>query len=104
MEYFCNICDQDFKSELNLEKHKKTSKHINNVKFKELESQIDLLKSENLKLSRELDKKITLSKEIEELKIDISRITTISSILLIETIAFAVVTYGLPFFREHLAI
>ena len=104
MEYFCNVCDQEFKSELNLEKHNKTSKHINNIKLKELKEEIENLKLENLQLTRELNKNKNFSQEIESLKLDISRITTISSIIPLETILFGIGTIGLPFFREHLEL
>ena len=63
----CEICNQDFKSELGLEKHNITNKHATNFEIKVLKDDKISLQNENIELHENI---LILSNEIENFKIE----------------------------------
>lgn len=63
----CEICNQDFKSELGLEKHNITNKHATNFEIKVLKDDKISLQNENIQLHENI---LILSNKIENFKIE----------------------------------
>ena len=65
----CSICDQDFSSQVSLDKHIVTNKHKTNEKINILEEENNTLKSEKNALSNELAETYDI---MEDMKIEIT--------------------------------